>query len=74
MLGREPSPEFALQVAEQCRRLLDGLEDETLRTVALRKMEGYSNDEIAAQLECAPRTVTRKLRRIRVLWHQETSG
>lgn len=63
-----------MQVAEQCQRLLDGLGDETLRTVALRKMEGYSNDEIAAQLECAPRTVTRKLRRIRVLWNQEASG
>jgi RNA polymerase sigma factor (sigma-70 family) len=74
VLGREPSPEFALQVAEECQRLLDSLGDDTLRAVALRKMEGYSNDEIAAQLGCAPRTVARKLRRIRTLWSQEAPG
>jgi RNA polymerase sigma factor (sigma-70 family) len=71
ILSREPSPEFALQVAEECQRLLDLLGDDTLRWIALRKMEGYSNQEIAAQLGCAPRTVARKLRRIRTLWSQE---
>jgi hypothetical protein len=34
-------------------------------------MEGYSIEEIAAQLRCAPRTVARKLRCIRTLWSQE---
>jgi hypothetical protein len=42
ILGREPSPEFALQVAEECQRLLGSLVDDTLRSVALRKMEGHS--------------------------------
>jgi DNA-directed RNA polymerase specialized sigma24 family protein len=74
VLGREPSPEFALQVAEECKCLLDSLGDDTLRSVALRKMEGHSNHEIAAQLGCAPRTVARKLRRIRTLWSQEVLG
>jgi DNA-directed RNA polymerase specialized sigma24 family protein len=74
ILGREPSPEFALQVAEECQRLLRGLGDDTLRRVALCKMEGYSTEEIAAQLDCAPRTVARKLRRIRTLWSQEVPG
>ena len=74
ILGREPSPEFALQVVEECQRLLDSLADDTLRSVALRKMEGDSNDEIAARLRCAPRTVARKLRRIRTLWSQEVPG
>jgi len=41
------------------------------RRVALAKMEGYTNDEIAAQLECAPRTVERKLRLIRSLREAE---
>jgi hypothetical protein len=36
--GRESTPEFAAQVAEQCQRLLGSLSDE-LRSIALRKME-----------------------------------
>jgi RNA polymerase sigma factor (sigma-70 family) len=74
ILGREPSPEFALQVREECQRLLDILSDDTLRSVALWKMEGQNNEEIASQLGCAPRTVARKLRRIRTLWSQEVGG
>jgi DNA-directed RNA polymerase specialized sigma24 family protein len=74
ILGREPSPEFALQVAEEYQRLLDRLGDDTLRAVALRKMEGHKLDAIAAQLGCSPSTVTRKLRLIRTLWSQEAPG
>src|SRR4051794_34074688 len=33
--GPEPSPEFAAMVAEEYRRRLESLEDETLRRVAL---------------------------------------
>ena len=69
--GREPTPEFAAEVAEQCQRLLDRLGDSELRSVALWKMEGYSIDEIAARLGCAPRTVDRKLWVIRTLWESE---
>ena len=69
--GREPSPEFAAEIAEQCQRLLDRLGDGELRSVALWKMEGYSIDEIAAKLGCAPRTVDRKLWVIRTLWESE---
>jgi DNA-directed RNA polymerase specialized sigma24 family protein len=71
VVGREPTPEFAALVAEECRRLLDGLGDEGLRCVALWKMEGYTTEEIAARLDCAPRTVERKLRVIRGLWDPE---
>ena len=74
IIGREPSPDFALQVAEECRRLLDRLDDDTLRSVALLKMEGHTNDEIAFRLGFAPRTVERKLRRIRTLWSQSIPG
>jgi hypothetical protein len=31
-------------------------------------MEGHTNDEVAASLDCAVRTVERKLERIRNLW------
>jgi DNA-directed RNA polymerase specialized sigma24 family protein len=69
--GREPTPEFAAQLAEECRRLLSVLADEELRRVALWKMEGYTNEEIAAKLGCVLRTVERKVRVIRSRWKQE---
>jgi DNA-directed RNA polymerase specialized sigma24 family protein len=73
LLSREPTPEFAAQMAEEFQRLLAGLEDDSLRAVALAKMEGLTNQEVAAQLGCAPRTIDRKLQVIRTLWGQEGS-
>ena len=67
----EPTPAFAAQVAEECRRLLDRLDSPELRSVALLKVEGYGNEEIAAQLGCGLRTVERRLRLIRGIWEQE---
>jgi DNA-directed RNA polymerase specialized sigma24 family protein len=64
----DPTPEFAAMMAEECRILLDALEDDSLRRVALSRMEGYDNDEIAAQLGCARRTVARRLELIRKTW------
>jgi DNA-directed RNA polymerase specialized sigma24 family protein len=63
-----PSPEFAAMMAEECQRLLDALDDDELRKVAISRMEGYNNDEIAAQLGCARRTVARRLDLIRQTW------
>jgi DNA-directed RNA polymerase specialized sigma24 family protein len=47
------------------------LGDDDLRRVAVRKMEGYTVAEIAAQLGRVPRTVKRWLRLIRKTWQQE---
>lgn len=69
--GIDPTPELAAMVAEECGRLMDRLQDESLRTIALHKFEGYSNEEIAELLNCAPRTIERKLARIRQLWQGE---
>lgn len=74
IVSTEPTPEFAAEVAENCQRLLDLLGDDELRTIALQKMEGFSNDEIAEQRKCAPRTIERKLRLIRGLWEKEFSA
>jgi DNA-directed RNA polymerase specialized sigma24 family protein len=71
LLGREPDPAFAAEVAEQCQRLLGLLPDESLRQVAVLKLEGCTNDEIAARLERAPKTVERWLRLIRKHWQGE---
>ena len=66
--GDGPSPEFAAMMAEECQRLLDSLDDDSLRQVALSRMEGYTNDEIADQLGCARRTIARRLDLIRKTW------
>jgi DNA-directed RNA polymerase specialized sigma24 family protein len=71
IVSEAPSPEFALQMAEECQRLLERLGDDTLRRVAVWKMEGYTEEEIAAKLGCVPRSVRRKLRAIRGLWSRE---
>ncbi|QEH33566.1 ECF sigma factor [Aquisphaera giovannonii] len=68
LAGEEPSPELAAMVAEECGRLLDALGDDALREVAIRRMEGYTSDEIAAHLGCARRTVARRLDLIRKTW------
>jgi DNA-directed RNA polymerase specialized sigma24 family protein len=70
-LGPEPTPELAAQMADECRRLLDSLRDETLRAVARWKMEGWTNREIAVRLGCVEHTVERKVRSIRQLWSKE---
>jgi len=69
-LDREPTPEFAAEVAEECRRLLASLIEPDLRSVAQWKMEGYTNEEIADRLGCAIRSVERKLGAIRSIWNQ----
>jgi DNA-directed RNA polymerase specialized sigma24 family protein len=71
VVGQEPTPAFAAQVAEECRRLLNQLGDDGLRNLALWKMEGYTNAEIAARLGCAEVTVERRLRLIRKSWETE---
>ncbi len=71
VVGDEPTPEFAAQVAEEYQRLLDRLGDDGLRRIAVWKMEGFTNDEIADRLACSKRTVTLKLEAIRVIWSQE---
>jgi DNA-directed RNA polymerase specialized sigma24 family protein len=71
LIGREPDPEFAAQVAEECRRLLARLGDPTLQAVAVWKMEGHTNEEIAGKLDRSIGTVERKLQLIRRIWQAE---
>jgi DNA-directed RNA polymerase specialized sigma24 family protein len=71
VLGREPTPDFACQVAEECRRLLSRLDRPELQQLALWKMDGFTNAEIAARLGCVSTTVERRLRLIRRLWEKE---
>jgi RNA polymerase sigma factor (sigma-70 family) len=71
--GDEPSPAFAAEMAETCRCLLERLPDDDLRTLAVTKLEGLANREIADLLGCSVRTVERRLHLIRDLWRAEES-
>jgi DNA-directed RNA polymerase specialized sigma24 family protein len=73
-LGREPTPEAALEFAEEYDRLLARLDDPTLKAVARRKLEGQPSEEIAAALGTSRRTVDRKLRLIRAIWEEANPG
>jgi DNA-directed RNA polymerase specialized sigma24 family protein len=74
VLSREPTPDEAAQVADECRRLFDLLDDPELRSIALWKMDGHSNEDIAGRLGCVVRTVERRLGVIRSLWEGEISA
>lgn len=72
-IAREPTPDFALQLVEEMRRLLEQLQDEMLTKVAIMKMEGHTNAEIAAATSVSVRTVIRKLDVIRSIWSRESA-
>ena len=67
----EPTPEFIVAASEQCRRLLGLLNDSELQRVALAKVHGSTNDEIAEQEQLSLRSVERKLNIIRKIWTSE---
>jgi DNA-directed RNA polymerase specialized sigma24 family protein len=66
-----PTPEFAALVADECRRLLGRLRDDSLRAVAQLRMEGHTDKEIARRLGCSLRSVARKVELIRRTWLDE---
>lgn len=70
VVGDEPTPEFAAQIAEEHERLLGKLEPD-LRQIAQWKLEGYTNEEISQMAQCGVRTVQRKLNRIRMEWLED---
>jgi RNA polymerase sigma factor (sigma-70 family) len=65
VVGAEPTPEFAAQVAEEFERVMDALPDPSHRVITLWKLEGRTNPEIARHLDCSLSAVERKLRLIR---------
>lgn len=71
IVGDAPTPEFAAMMAEQCRLRLEQLNDPDLETMAVAKMQGFTNAEIAQQMGCSVRTVERRLHLIRRIWERE---
>lgn len=68
-----PTPAFAIQTTEELQLLLSKLENPLLEQVALRKLEGFTNREIAEEIDVAISTIERKLKTIRGIWIEEAS-
>jgi RNA polymerase sigma factor (sigma-70 family) len=68
VIDREPTPAFAAELLEESRRRLAELGDRSLQEIAIQKLKGYTNAEIAQGRGCTERTVERKLKLIRKIW------
>lgn len=66
-MSREPTPEEATLLAEEVSGLLGRLEEDE-RSIALLKLDGYSNEEIRERMGIGLSTVERKLQTIRRKW------
>jgi RNA polymerase sigma factor (sigma-70 family) len=73
-IGENPTPAFAMEVADELERLVLKLNDPTLRIIVERKLDGVSHEDLAKELGCSPRTVIRKLNRIRQEWEESDGG
>lgn len=74
LYSMDPDPAFAAQVADELRCLFAQLADGELQAIARRKMEGYTNEELAEQFGCSVPTIERRLRLIRKTWEKSTQG
>ena len=71
IISREPTPELAAQVAEEYSRWMTALDSRELAQLAEWKLEGFTNDEIAAKWGRTTRTAERKLNLVRkILVHE----
>jgi DNA-directed RNA polymerase specialized sigma24 family protein len=71
LLGPEPGPAQLAQWDDFQNRLLELLGEPELKAVALLKLAGYTEAEIAVQVDRTERTVRRRLALIRRLWERE---
>jgi RNA polymerase sigma factor (sigma-70 family) len=69
-----PSPAEAAVLNEALERRLVALADPELRQIALWRLEGYTNREIADRLDCTERSIERRLERIRSRWISYDKG
>ena len=70
-IGDEPSPEMELMMQESVEKLFSHLGVGQLKDMAVAKLEGYSNAELAKRFGCSERTIERRLHLIREIFQQE---
>ncbi len=66
--SRDPTPEEAALLSDEIKHRLASLGDQRLEGIAMAKLQGVTNQQIADQLGCSTRSVERKLAIIRRKW------
>ena len=69
MGGKEPTPEFSVQFADEVQQCLGKLKDKDLTKIVMLRLQGYNNQEIAHHIERSVSSVERKMRLIRNIWN-----
>ncbi len=64
------SPDELAGFFEQQQLLMEALEDDRLREIAMLRLEGYEVSEIAHAVQLSDRSVKRKLSVIRTIWQR----
>ena len=64
----EPTPEFAVEVADLSEKFFELLPEPELKQLMLLKLEGWTNEECADRMHLSRRTIQRKLERVRRIW------
>ncbi|MDB4545003.1 ECF-type sigma factor, partial [bacterium] len=67
----EPTPELLAEFADTSSALIEALGTDNLKDVALLRIEGFDDCEIASRLQCSRSTVQRRLVMIRKIWEVE---
>ena len=71
VIGDEPSPEMVLMMQETVEQFFSHLGVGQLRDLAVAKLDGNTNAELAQRFGCSERTIERRLHLIREKCHQE---
>lgn len=70
-ISDDPSPELTLMMQESMEQFFSHLRVGQLQELAVAKLEGYSNAELAQRFGCSERTIERRLHLIREKCKQE---
>lgn len=65
-----PAPELVASISETMTMLLDDLDEPELREVAMSRLEGLTNEEIAAKQNRSVRTIERRVTLIADIWKE----
>ena len=69
--SKYPTHETLSILSDLCNTLVDRLKDPDIQQIAVLKLAGYSNREIAFKLERLPKSIDRKMNIIREQWLTE---
>lgn len=67
-IDRHKMPALQEHIIASCEEMLDMLKNEQLRTTALMRMNGYSNQEISDALNCSVARTKQRISKIKQVW------